>query len=234
MPMMTAVEPTTAPTDTPDNAPHSSEAQPTATPPTDDIADPPVPLHMMAQLAETRVQTPSVDPNTTTGQLVMGVDEAIYKFSQHGATVLGMIERSWGEALKIFNHNERAVAQLAAALAQGLTLHTPYSATFQLQSPAGFPLSLTVEAMTQPEFIGKLKDLMGFLMEAGFCLPGGAPPARPMAQQPPPMQPLPPGTFLGAPPGPGGSAGYATGYGAPGGGQPTAAGYPAPGYPPAA
>jgi hypothetical protein len=135
--------------------------------PIGDIADPPQPLETIAAQAQARIESLIVNPNTIEGQAMINLDEALYKFSQHGATVLNAIDKSWDAALRVLNHNNNALLCLKEAL-QGWAPHTPYSVSIQVVSPSGYPMSIAVEALTQEDFLGKVSAMMGFLSSNGF------------------------------------------------------------------
>jgi len=143
----------------------TTEAPDTICAPTDDIADPPVPMPLIADAAAHAAVT--VDPQTPLGQATMSLDEALYKFSQHAATCLKGIDTSWDAALRVLHHNNGAIEALTAAL-QAWAPHTPYRATVHVLSPAGFTMTLTVEALTQEAFLERVGALMAFLRENGF------------------------------------------------------------------
>ena len=138
----------------------------------DDIADPPQPMGMLAEQAKERAESPTVNPNTVEGQALMTVDQAMWKISEHAATVLNAIDKSWDTALRVLNHNNNALLCLKEAL-QAWAPHTPYSATVQVVTPSGFPMTLTAEALNQDDFLAKVGALMQFLTASGFTVPQG-------------------------------------------------------------
>lgn len=154
----------------------SPEVDPTTVPPTDDITDPTVPLQTIADLTRERAEEAekALAPDTETlhlgtfeGRALLNVDQACYKISEHAATCLNMISNSWDAAVKVLNQNNSAFLCLKEAL-QSWAPHTPYSATIHVVTPSGFQMTLTVEALNQDEFLGKVGALMGFLKEGGF------------------------------------------------------------------
>lgn len=127
----------------------------------DDIDDPVTPSTIVAQ-------PPSVvDPGTPAGQMLMSVDEALYKFSTHAAVVLSSVEKSWDAALRVLNHNNQGVEVLAAALATYVPC-VPYSAEIHVTSPSGYVMKLIVQNGTQEGFMGQMGTLMAFLQDNNF------------------------------------------------------------------
>jgi hypothetical protein len=139
-------------------------------PPTDDMEDPALPMALLADQAKHQVDTPSVNPSTVEGQAILSVDEAMFKITQHAATVLAAIDKSWDAALRVLHQGNNGLLALKEAL-QNWAPHTPYRATVQVLTPAGFPMALTVEALTQRDFLEKVGALMQFLTANGFTVP---------------------------------------------------------------
>ena len=110
-----------------------------------------------------------VNPNTLNGQFAMGLDQALFKMSEHAATILATIDKSWDTALRVLNHNNAATQALVAALQPVV----PYSATISTRTPSGFPMSLTVQQSTQQGFFEAMDTLFVLLKEGGFT-PGAA------------------------------------------------------------
>ena len=137
------------------------------TPPTDDIEDPAVPMTVIADQLGEQVETPTVDPSTPAGQVVLTVDQALFRITEHAATVLASIDKSWDAALRVLNHNNNGLLCLKEAV-QNFTPVTPYSATVQAMTPSGFPISFTVQHATQTGFLEAMGGLLAFLKENGF------------------------------------------------------------------
>jgi hypothetical protein len=138
--------------------------------PPDDLEDPATPMQALADQTQLRVEDPIVNPNTVEGQAILSVDEAMFKITQHAATCLGAIDKSWDAALRVLNQGNNGLLALKEAL-QNWAPHTPYRATVQVVTPAGFPMSLSVEALTQRDFLEKVGALMQFLSANGFTVP---------------------------------------------------------------
>ena len=146
--------------------------------PTGDIADPPQPLAAIAAQAKDRTERPAVNPNTVEGQAMMSVDQAMFRISEHAATVLKAIEGSvahalknidhgWDNAVRLLNQNNSGFLAMKEAL-QGFAPHTPFSATVQAITPSGYPITLTIEHVTYAGFLEVMGQTMAFLQQNGF------------------------------------------------------------------
>ena len=129
-------------------------------PPEDDIPD----------IPSQEESFPVVNLNTSEGQILMAVDEALFKMSQHAATILASIDKSWDATLRVLNHNNAATMALVEAIQRCV----PYSATIATRTVSGFPLTLTVQHTTQQGFFEAMDSLFILLKDGGFT-PGGMP-----------------------------------------------------------
>lgn len=133
----------------------------------DDIAEVSLPMATIATIEQQHVEMPTVDPNTPAGQVVLTVDQALFAMSQHAATVLANIDKSWDACLRVLNHNNSATMCLKEAL-QAYAPVVPYAATVSTLTPSGFPMSLTVQHATREGFLEAMGGMLAFLKEQGF------------------------------------------------------------------
>lgn len=127
----------------------------------DDIPEPTTPLSVLVEAQASQLVQPAVNPNTPAGQLVMSVDEAMYRFSQHAATVLAAVEKSWDATLHKLDQNETALERFADAL-KAYAPCVPFAGTVSVITPAGYPLSVTVQAPTHDEFMDRMGAMLSF------------------------------------------------------------------------
>lgn len=93
-----------------------------------------------------------VTPPAVLATVPLTLDQALWKFSEHTATLLAAVEKSW--------------AQKLASLTQQQPL--PYGATVHVQTPAGYPMTMSVQAGSQDDFLARMGTLMAFLQDNGF------------------------------------------------------------------
>ena len=154
-------------------------------PPDDDILDPPTPPAVRAAL---NAGAGSIDPSTPAGQAALTIDEVLYKFTQHSATVLTRfgddargvlrgIDGAWAAILSRLDTDNRALTCLKEAL-QTYTPCTPYSATVQSITPSGRPVSFTVQHATWDGFMAQMSHVLGVVNGEGWTAPPMAPAAK--------------------------------------------------------
>lgn len=133
----------------------------------DDIADPALPMPLLNQLQEERAVEPEMDPSTPAGHMLLTVDEAMYKFSNHAAMVLSTIEKSWEAQLQRLAPNDRALQSLAEAM-KAFQPGMPYSGKVNVMTPAGYPLTVTVQTGSQEEFMARMGAMLSFFQDNNF------------------------------------------------------------------
>ena len=158
--------------------PDKSEAEalntaPRSTEP-DDIPDPPVPRSLIEALDVPEVLQPPdrgpINLSQLHDQVLMTVDTALYKVTQHVLAGMSGLDKSISGGLQAIAAGQDGMRLLASALAQATPL-VPFSGTVKAISPSGYPISLSAQGTTQDEFLQRFGALLGFLKTEGFTPP---------------------------------------------------------------
>lgn len=142
----------------------------------DDIPDPAVPPAVMEALDTERPiddPAPAEDPpayldlSTLEHKILMVADSALFKLSEHGATLFKHLDNGFSAAIGRLDVNRAALDALTQAVAQHRPL-VPYSATVSTVTPSGYPVSFTVQESSQAAFLEALGGLLGWVKAQGF------------------------------------------------------------------